>query len=84
MSDAQAATYPAGRLPAHTHRYLFDAQAGGNADLRGSLNAGHRRTGVTYRSIGDGGNQTVRAFPSYCAVAVADLGSLPDTILTHS
>src|SRR5690606_1867412 len=32
----------------------------------------------------DGGNQTVQAFPSYCAVAVAGLGALPDTIMTRS
>jgi hypothetical protein len=63
---------------------IFGPKAGDNEDLRGFLNAGHRRTGVTYRCIGDGGNQTVQAFPSYCAVAVAGLGSLPDTILTRS
>ncbi|MGW6926260.1 DUF3631 domain-containing protein [Streptomyces sp. NPDC054950] len=63
---------------------VFGPRAGDNEELRGFLNAGHRRTGVTYRCIGDGGNQTVQAFPSYCAVAVAGLGSLPDTILTRS
>ncbi|MET9330856.1 DUF3631 domain-containing protein [Streptomyces cellulosae] len=63
---------------------VFGPKAGDNEELRGFLNAGHRRTGVTYRCIGDGGNQTVQAFPSYCAVAVAGLGSLPDTILSRS
>ncbi|WP_327235754.1 DUF3631 domain-containing protein [Streptomyces sp. NBC_01317] len=63
---------------------VFGPKAGENEELRGFLNAGHRRTGVTYRCVGDGGNQTVQAFPSYCAVAVAGLGSLPDTILTRS
>lgn len=63
---------------------IFGPKAGDNEELRGFLNAGHRRTGVTYRCIGDGGNQSVQAFPSYCAVAVAGLGSLPDTILTRS
>jgi hypothetical protein len=63
---------------------VFGPKAGDNEELRGFLNAGHRRTGVTYRCIGDGGNQTVQAFPSYTAVAVAGLGSLPDTILTRS
>ncbi|MFG3296075.1 DUF3631 domain-containing protein [Streptomyces sp. NPDC048179] len=63
---------------------VFGPKAGENEELRGFLNAGHRRTGVTYRCIGDGGNQTVQAFPSYCAVAVAGLGSLPDTIMTRS
>ncbi|MFB8777188.1 DUF3631 domain-containing protein [Streptomyces broussonetiae] len=63
---------------------VFGPKAGENEELRGFLNAGHRRTGVTYRCIGDGGQQTVQAFPSYCAVAVAGLGSLPDTILSRS
>ncbi|MFJ5302164.1 DUF3631 domain-containing protein [Streptomyces sp. NPDC088350] len=63
---------------------VFGPKAGDNEELRGFLNAGHRRTGVTYRCIGDGGNQTVQAFPSYCGVAVAGLGSLPDTIMTRS
>ena len=63
---------------------VFGPKAGDNEELRGFLNAGHRRSGVTYRCIGDGGNQTVQAFPSYCAVAMAGLGSLPDTILTRS
>jgi hypothetical protein len=63
---------------------VFGPKAGDNEELRGFLNAGHRRTGVTYRCIGDGGNQTVQAFPSYCAVAMAGLGSLPDTILSRS
>ncbi len=63
---------------------VFGPKAGDNEELRGFLNAGHRRTGVTYRCIGDGGQQSVVAFPSYCAVAVAGLGSLPDTILSRS
>ncbi|MFC5723514.1 DUF3631 domain-containing protein [Streptomyces gamaensis] len=63
---------------------VFGPKAGDNEELRGFLNAGHRRSGVTYRCIGDGGNQTVQPFPSYTAVAVAGLGSLPDTILTRS
>ncbi|KRV47550.1 DNA primase [Wenjunlia vitaminophila] len=57
---------------------------GDNEDLRGLLNAGHRRSGVSYRCAGDGGTQTVVAFPSYCAVAMGGLGSLPDTILARS
>ncbi|MFD9772252.1 DUF3631 domain-containing protein [[Kitasatospora] papulosa] len=63
---------------------VFGPKAGDNEELRGFLNAGHRRSGVTYRCIGDGGNQTVVEFPSYTAVAVAGLGYLPDTITTRS
>ncbi|MFD3906510.1 DUF3631 domain-containing protein [Streptomyces sp. CB04723] len=63
---------------------VFGPKAGDNEELRGFLNAGHRRSGVTYRCVGDGGNQTVVEFPSYAAVAVAGLGYLPDTITTRS
>ncbi|MFE5295412.1 DUF3631 domain-containing protein [Streptomyces sp. NPDC056632] len=63
---------------------VFGPKAGDNEELRGFLNAGHRRSGVTYRCVGDGGNQTVVEFPSYSAVAVAGLGYLPDTITTRS
>lgn len=61
---------------------VFGPKAGDNEELRGFINAGHRRTGVTYRCVGD--TQTVTPFPSYSAVAVAGLGSLPDTILTRA
>ncbi|MEU3690305.1 DUF3631 domain-containing protein [Streptomyces narbonensis] len=63
---------------------VFGPKAGDNEELRGFLNAGHRRSGVTYRCVGDGGNQTVVEFPSYTSVAVAGLGGLPDTITTRS
>ncbi|MEU8134613.1 DUF3631 domain-containing protein [Streptodolium elevatio] len=63
---------------------IFGPKAGGNEELRGWLNAGHRRGGVIPRCVGDGGNMTVVQFQSFCAVALAGLGSLPDTILTRS
>ncbi|UED85301.1 DUF3631 domain-containing protein [Streptomyces profundus] len=63
---------------------VFGPKAKDNEDLRGLLNAGHRRSGVSYRCVGDGGSQTVVAFPSYCAVALAGLGHLPDTIKARS
>jgi hypothetical protein len=63
---------------------VFGPKAKDNEDLRGLINAGHRRSGVSYRCIGDGGTQSVVAFPSYCAVAMAGLGHLPDTIMARS
>ncbi|MEE1929831.1 DUF3631 domain-containing protein [Streptomyces sp. TRM 70351] len=63
---------------------VFGPKAGDNEELRGFLNAGHRRSGVTYRCVGDGSTQSVVPFPSYCGVAVAGLGNLPDTIMTRS
>jgi hypothetical protein len=63
---------------------VFGPKAKENEELRGLLNAGHRRSGVSYRCVGDGANQKVVAFPSYAALAMGGLGSLPDTILTRS
>ncbi|WP_125263568.1 DUF3631 domain-containing protein [Streptomyces alboflavus] len=63
---------------------VFGPKAGENEQLRGFLNAGHARGRPTFRCVGDGTNQQVQAFPSFCAVAVAGLGHLPDTIMTRS
>ena len=63
---------------------VFGPKAKENEELRGLLNAGHRRSGVSYRCVGDGANQKVVAFPSFAALAMGGLGSLPDTILTRS
>lgn len=63
---------------------IFGPKAGENEQLRGFINAGHARGRPMYRCVGDGSNQQVQGFPSYCAVAVAGLGSLPDTIMTRS
>ncbi len=63
---------------------VFGPKAGGDEQLRAFINAGHRRGAGMWRCVGDGSNQTAQEFPSYCAVAMAGLGSLPDTILTRS
>jgi hypothetical protein len=63
---------------------VFGPKAKDNEELRGLLNAGHRRSGVAYRCVGEGTHQRVMAFSAYAAVALAGLGSLPDTILTRS
>lgn len=65
---------------------VFGPRAKDNEDLRGLLNAGHRRGATTLRCVnsGKGNEQTVEHFPAYCAVALAGLGDLPDTILTRS
>jgi Protein of unknown function (DUF3631) len=63
---------------------VFGPGAGGDEQLRAFINAGHRRGAGMWRCVGDGSNQTPQEFPSYCAVAMAGLGSLPDTILTRS
>ncbi|MFE5331741.1 DUF3631 domain-containing protein [Embleya sp. NPDC056575] len=63
---------------------VFGPKAGDNEPVRGFLNSGYRRGGAALRCVGDGSNQTAGWFSSYCAVAMAGLGSLPDTILTRS
>lgn len=61
---------------------VFGPKAKENEELRGLLNAGHRPGGVAYRCVGD--KQEVKEFPAYAALALAGLGSLPDTILSRS
>ncbi|MEU6545690.1 DUF3631 domain-containing protein [Streptomyces sp. NPDC046859] len=63
---------------------IFGPKAGDNEQLRGFINAGHRRNRPMFRCVGDGANQTVQAFHSFAAVAVAGLGYLPDTIRDRS
>ncbi|MGW5767535.1 DUF3631 domain-containing protein [Streptomyces longwoodensis] len=63
---------------------VFGPKAGDNEPVRGFLNSGYRRIGTMLRCVGDGANQSVQRFSSFCAVAMAGLGSLPDTILTRS
>ncbi|MFE1936470.1 DUF3631 domain-containing protein [Streptomyces sp. NPDC059474] len=63
---------------------LFESKTRGAEELRGLVIAGHRRTGVSYRSEKDGGQQTVQAFPPYAAMAMASLGRLPEAVLTRS
>ncbi|WP_406306260.1 DUF3631 domain-containing protein [Streptomyces sp. NBC_00885] len=63
---------------------VFGPKARDNEDLRGLLNAGHRRSGVAYRVVGVGTTMAVKEFPAYAAVALAGLGALPDTLLNRS
>ncbi|MFD3512554.1 DUF3631 domain-containing protein [Streptomyces sp. NPDC058657] len=63
---------------------IFGPKAGDNEPLRGFLNSGYRRIGGAIRCVGEGSKQEATTFSSFCAVAMAGLGSLPDTILTRS
>jgi hypothetical protein len=63
---------------------VFGPKAGGNEEVRGFLNSGYRRGAKSLRCIGDGSDQKAGWFDSFCAVAIAGLGSLPDTITTRS
>ncbi len=53
-----------------------------NEELRGALNAGHRRGGQMLRCEGD--NHEVRAFKTFAPVALAGIGRLPGTLEDRS
>ena len=63
---------------------VFGPRAKEHEDVRGLLNAGHRRGAHAYRCVGVGTAQRVQAFPAYSAVALAGIGDLPDTILSRA
>lgn len=54
----------------------------GAEDLRGLLNAGHRRSATIPRCVGPQHN--VEHFPVFAACALAGLGDLPDTLMSRS
>jgi hypothetical protein len=56
----------------------------GTEDVRAFLNAGHRRGAVAGRCVKKANKIEIEELPAYCAVAVAGLGGLPDTIGTRS
>ncbi|WP_284226868.1 DUF3631 domain-containing protein [Mycobacterium antarcticum] len=59
---------------------VYGPRAKGNEDLRSVLNAGHRRGATVGRGTWDKGELGAKDYPAYCAVALAGLGKLPDTI----
>lgn len=54
-----------------------------NEDIRGLVNAGHRRGASAFRMRMEGG-ATVEEFPAYAPVALAGIGDLPDTIMDRA
>ncbi len=63
---------------------VFGPKAKENEEIRGLLNAGHRRGAVTGRCMVRGKEVVTVDYPAYCALALAGLGWLPDTILSRS
>ncbi len=63
---------------------VFGPRAKDNEDVRGMLNAGHRRGATAGRCVMRGKNVETEELPAYCAVALAGLNDLPDTIMTRS
>ncbi len=63
---------------------VFGPKARDNEEIRGLLNAGHRRGAVAGRCVVKGKAIETEEIPAYAAVALAGLGDLPDTILARS
>jgi putative DNA primase/helicase len=60
----------------------YDAWLRENDELRGLLNAGHRRGGIVYRCEGD--NREVRSFHVFASAVLCGIGVLPDTLHDRS
>lgn len=63
---------------------VFGPRAKENEEIRGLLNAGHRRGAVVGRCVIRGKSVETEEIAAYGAVALAGLGKLPDTILSRS
>lgn len=64
--------------------YLGPTVAKQHEDLRGLINAGHRRGAVVYRGEVSGKAVKVVDFKAFAAAALAGIGDLPDTIIDRS
>jgi hypothetical protein len=63
---------------------VFGPKAKDNEEIRGLLNAGHRRGAVAGRCVVKGKIVETEEISAYCAVALAGLGGLPDTLLSRA
>ena len=63
---------------------VFGPKAKDNEELRGLLNAGHRKGAMAGRCVIRGKEIFTEELPAYAAVALAGLDDLPDTIMTRS
>jgi len=63
---------------------VFGPKAKDNEEIRGLLNAGHRRHAMAGRCVVRGKTVMTEEIPAYCAVAMAGIGDLPDTIMGRS
>jgi hypothetical protein len=64
--------------------YLGNTIAKQHEDIRGLVNAGHRRGALVYRGEVSGKTVRVVEFPAFAACALAGMGDLPETILDRS
>ena len=76
-----------GGLPTVLHDEIdtiFGPRAKEHEEIRGVTNAGHRRGACAGRCVVKGRQIETEELPAFCAVALAGLGNLPDTILSRS
>ena len=64
--------------------YLGPHAAAQHEDIRGLINAGHRRGAQAIRCVGEPARMRVEAFPAFCPVALAGIGDLPDTVVDRA
>jgi uncharacterized protein DUF3631/CHC2-type zinc finger protein len=60
----------------------YDSWITGNEELRGLLNAGHRKGAMVFRCEGD--NNEVRGFAAYTPAVLCGIGALPGTLHDRS
>ena len=64
---------------------IFGPKAGdSHEELRGLINGGHRKGATVGRCVTVGNTITTEDFPSYCAIALAGLDDLPDTVMSRA
>jgi len=63
---------------------VFGPRAKDNEDVRGMLNAGHRKGAKAGRCVVRGAVVTTEELDAYCAVALAGLDDLPETLMSRS
>jgi len=63
---------------------IFGPKAKEHEEVRGMLNAGHRRGAVAGRCVVRGRIVVTEELPAYCAVALAGLHDLPETISSRA
>jgi hypothetical protein len=64
--------------------YLGPRAVKNHEDLRGLINAGHRRGAKAYRGEVSGKSVDIVEFPAFAACALAGIGDLPDTVLDRA
>lgn len=63
---------------------IFGPKARENEEIRGLLNAGHRKGAFAGRCVVRGKTVLTEEIPAYSAVALAGIGELPDTLISRS